>query len=470
MGQLPSSYAAGSSGHLGHHAQIAEKLNASLDVNADFGATGDGTTDDTGAIQDAIDAATDGSTLSFPKPASAYRVTSTLLFEDLERLNVRFNSSTIRWEGNATDPMIRVFGCRDCTFEEFYWLSSSAFPLEVACVLETRSGSVSTRNRFVGGEIQGTGAGGLDWGFRVITGTGGDNNNDFMWFENVTVRNYDDAAFYVGHAQAKHQMFMHCHFNPGAAAGVTGLDLDLGSFSWIGGSGGANDIDFDLGVLTDSCTIQDFTGEDSGQFIATGGATTSEFPLLVMGNKWTANAIGAHLKVCDFKHPGPIVMTANKIHGGSSWGANVIAWNPSGATGGLVAVGNHIDSSAVDPFSGTRPTVQFGNSIDRGAARVRLPSHGVGAFAAFADADASPSVSAGNLFTTANTGATSITTFDDGFEGQEIEVHINDANTTLVDGATLHLNGTTNWAAPSGSTLRLRKRGTAWREVGRMAR
>ncbi len=87
----------------------------------------------------------------------------------------------------------------------------------------------------------------------------------------------------------------------------------------------------------------------------------------------------------------------------------------------------------------------------------------------FSDGDTTPSVSAGRLFVTANTGATSITTFDDGYDGQWIEVYVNDANTTFVDGATLILNGGGNFAAASGSTLSLRLRSSAWYEVGRNA-
>ena len=54
----------------------------------------------------------------------------------------------------------------------------------------------------------------------------------------------------------------------------------------------------------------------------------------------------------------------------------------------------------------------------------------------FADADAAPSVSGGNLFKTANTGATTITQFDDGVDGQVIRILI-DANTTIQNNANI---------------------------------
>lgn len=67
--------------------------------------------------------------------------------------------------------------------------------------------------------------------------------------------------------------------------------------------------------------------------------------------------------------------------------------------------------------------------------------------ATFTDADTTPSVSINNekrSFAFANTGATSVTTFDDGYDGQIITVRM-DANTTLVhNNAVMRLPGSVN--------------------------
>jgi len=66
---------------------------------------------------------------------------------------------------------------------------------------------------------------------------------------------------------------------------------------------------------------------------------------------------------------------------------------------------------------------------------------------AFADADATPSVAGGYLFKTANTGATTITALDDGHEGQVIRVIFNDANTTVdFTGTNLKGNVGVDWS------------------------
>ncbi|KKK71804.1 hypothetical protein LCGC14_2910240, partial [marine sediment metagenome] len=55
----------------------------------------------------------------------------------------------------------------------------------------------------------------------------------------------------------------------------------------------------------------------------------------------------------------------------------------------------------------------------------------------FTDADATPSVQFTFIGITANTGATSITTFDGGQIGQSFVLRFGDANTTLVHGGNL---------------------------------
>lgn len=72
---------------------VQVKLRERVSVK-DFGAVGDGVTDDTAAIQAAWDSLTDGSTLTFP-PGTAYKITDTLEFFDNGRVTVEFNGQLI---------------------------------------------------------------------------------------------------------------------------------------------------------------------------------------------------------------------------------------------------------------------------------------------------------------------------------------------------------------------------------------
>jgi len=81
----------------------------------------------------------------------------------------------------------------------------------------------------------------------------------------------------------------------------------------------------------------------------------------------------------------------------------------------------------------------------------------------FADEDATPSVYSGSFFKTANTGATTITNFDDGDESQIIKILIQDANTTIdFTGTNLKGNGGADWSPGNGDWLEAVFDGTNW--------
>lgn len=72
----------------------------------------------------------------------------------------------------------------------------------------------------------------------------------------------------------------------------------------------------------------------------------------------------------------------------------------------------------------------------------------------FAAQDATPAVSGGTVFKTANASATTITMFDSGVEGQTIYVLINDTNTTIdFTGTNLKGNGGVDWSPTTGDTM-----------------
>lgn len=80
-----------------------------------------------------------------------------------------------------------------------------------------------------------------------------------------------------------------------------------------------------------------------------------------------------------------------------------------------------------------------------------------------ADADATPDVSNGRIFVTANTGGTTITDFDGAATGQEIVVEIADANTTIdFTSSGLKGNGGADWSPGSGDFMRCYFNGTDW--------
>lgn len=72
----------------------------------------------------------------------------------------------------------------------------------------------------------------------------------------------------------------------------------------------------------------------------------------------------------------------------------------------------------------------------------------------FTAQDATPAVSGGTVFKTANASATTITMFDSAVEGQFIYVLINDANTTIdFTGTNLKGNAGVDWSPTTGDTM-----------------
>lgn len=88
----------------------------------------------------------------------------------------------------------------------------------------------------------------------------------------------------------------------------------------------------------------------------------------------------------------------------------------------------------------------------------------------FDDGDTTPSVAEADhnqLYICGNSGATSITDFDDGTEGQFIEVLFTTGNTTLVDGSGLQLNNSTNYSPPTDTIMGFRRYSGSWYERSR---
>lgn len=86
--------------------------------------------------------------------------------------------------------------------------------------------------------------------------------------------------------------------------------------------------------------------------------------------------------------------------------------------------------------------------------------------APFADADTTPSVKSNDsdaVYKTANTGATTISDFDDGYVGQKITVIIADANTTIdFTSSGLKGNAGADWSPTTGDHMVCVYDGTDW--------
>ena len=79
----------------------------------------------------------------------------------------------------------------------------------------------------------------------------------------------------------------------------------------------------------------------------------------------------------------------------------------------------------------------------------------------FTNGDTSPSVAGSDIWVTNNAGSTTITTFDDGYIGQEVTILFVDANTTISDNSNIDIY--TDKLIPINSVLQFTYDGTNWK-------
>lgn len=100
--------------------------------------------------------------------------------------------------------------------------------------------------------------------------------------------------------------------------------------------------------------------------------------------------------------------------------------------------------------------------LDNGTTSI-ITNTNVSQIATFTNGDATPSVWKTKIYTTANTGATTITMFDNGYTGQKIIVLFGDGNTTMdFTGTNLKGNAGVDWSPASGDWMECVFDGTDW--------
>lgn len=115
-----------------------------------------------------------------------------------------------------------------------------------------------------------------------------------------------------------------------------------------------------------------------------------------------------------------------------------------------------------DPYSEGSATQEFKNAVFAGSV-INLPN---GAFKSMTANDTTPSVSGYSSWKTLNTVPTTITDFTEGVNGQVFELYCGDNNTTVQhNGGTITLPTVTNKKLVNGGVYLFKKDNTTWREL-----
>ncbi len=251
-------------------------------------------------------------------------------------------------------------------------------------------------------------------------------------------------------------------FQSGVVVQAGGLTINAGGANITG----ASTINGNLGLGANNITM---TGD-----IATGGARVNKgwFEDIDVNDLIVNTSVNMNdlLDFTDFADAMTVdaATTIDTTAGLDFTGAGVTISGGDLAMGSNNISGVNTITAAIGNLTAVNSTTVSSTTIN---AQSTLNVNGIMAMASstFTDLDATPDVSGDSLFYTANTGATTITTFDNPTAGQIIYIIFGDGNTTLQDGATLVLNGSANWTPAATDTITLVYDGTAtaWVEISR---
>jgi hypothetical protein len=437
---------------------------------APFTAMGDGSTDDTKAIQGAIDAAIikyrGGGVFV---PAGDYRVSKTLHIENVSGLKfsgVSVGATRFIWNGPPDVPMFLLTDARDVLMSDFRIVSSSATPLYTGIQIENGAKQIwaPSQNHFQRIIINGTNKGGLTNGFRVAKGAGGDNNNDFHEFIRCQVRNYQGYGFSIEHSQSHTNRFYSCTFS-GYEFGRAGVRTTHGSFSWYGGGGGGNTVaDFVLGSPNVLISIINGNFENSARLLTTKGPTGARWPIHIQGVRYTAAKLAEDEIMINVKNPGPLILENNLF------GTNTLPHMPrvrlestqTGAT--FVSQGNlWLGQDAYDksPYIFSS---RGGTSLNAKIESDSFVGKGDKDVTVFENGDTKPTTHFSKWFQTRNTQDTTITHLRNGWAGAQRTILINDDNTNFdFKSGNLRGNAGQPWHTNNGDTMNCLFDGAHWR-------
>jgi Pectate lyase superfamily protein len=204
-----------------------------------FNAKGDGTTDDTIALQSAIVAASASGQATAKillVPPGTYLVSSTLRVVNTHHFRMvgGGGATNLLWRGNPTDPALAVINVSFSEFSDFVVSANSEYPLQTGILLASdpsQPGQSTTnifRNIGVGSTYKE-----LFVGLQIGRTEDRELQNDRHVFINCNIRNFTDKGVVVRSPVALDLLFYNL-LAAGSDANA-GLDLQGGSFYWLNG-------------------------------------------------------------------------------------------------------------------------------------------------------------------------------------------------------------------------------------------
>lgn len=320
---LHTNWQAGQTGAVAEHNEISKRL---LNLK-DFGAKGDGVTDDTAAIQAAIDSSIDTSNTGtrIIGERVVYPISSTLVIPDklsVEICGKGIGSTAFKWIGadGDTSPMIRFANGYRNALRDLQLIPSTNPAKTVGAVVEFyRSagyhygGHGHTLTNVWLGTQNTTYA---TYGVVMRHDGATDSMNDFHTFNKVKINCGIVANVSIQHSQSKAHSFIDCFFDGGQYGVTNAVNSTGGSFHWYGGwCAGHSLSDFYLHPGSDAIVLDSINSEGSNRFLMTTGPSTNTQPVTVRGVRWANNALNADGYWILWQTAGPLVVEGCQLDG-----------------------------------------------------------------------------------------------------------------------------------------------------------
>lgn len=427
-------------------------------VNVDsFGAEGDGTTDDTAAIKAAWDSLSAHGRLIF-SPQKTYAISDTLLFDTNKNFCVIEGNGATITVLTGTDmtgkPMLNLAGS---AFTKVYNLNLSApsavTPPIVGLLLGRTAVFHGSRQKFDGCHVTGY------FTFAAYYNVG----SEVSTFIDCTFQNYQDNAHaaYISNDDSQsllalsagqltgyyYSCVFHCFGTGGYNLYLKGYVADHAFFGCYGvPSIGGHFIHPETGAGTDlltNCTFDNLRLEynagdnsDTRLFYLPNGMSAVSITFRNIG--WNMNS-GVAANDPDYIYEIAGSLTGSNFHTTKNTFGKQLMLIKSTATITECRFWGSVSGEVTSEAGATYVRTQFFwqdnqypfDATPAAANLVQWVVNKLSTTVIFTDGDATPSVGGGKIFQTNNTGATTITDFDDGVAGQEIWLHIGDNVTTL---------------------------------------
>jgi hypothetical protein len=295
----------------------------------DYGAVGDGSTDDTAAFQAAIDACFyGGGSNPYGRtvfiPYGTYRITGTLEWSGKQGVRIlgegRFGTQ-LWWQGAAGIPFFHINSSAQCQFSDFSIYGRAASPPSEMFFFDYSPVVLASfGHRFSNILIDSFGDAGYDYGIRWSSAYG---NNSEVVYEDVLILRFKEAGVSLEGSQQKSHNFYGCQFNglwpsvtPGVGGGKYGVSCTNGSFLWYGGGMGSCSLaGFYVPTDNDPVVIDGCQSENCYRFFDSGsvGAAFGS-PVAIKNSRMDATPLSATDGFIRFASPGPHTLENSTVY------------------------------------------------------------------------------------------------------------------------------------------------------------